>query len=360
MAEKEDNAPLPQYDRAKCKTEIGFYSTLFHLSEIGKQSVLPAIVKEYNRETGIAKVQPLVTYVTDTKQGEVLVPRVEYSVSVVRFAHGGFVIDAPLFVGDTGWLVAADRNAKDAKKANSSILDADQTDGDAKNEGYKRPTDDSLASFEWGFFIPDTWGDTELTKEDGLVIKDVGAKSQIILKADDISIKHGDSIITIKDGEISVSAKDSNLVVSEGKFKANNSRSSISFDNNGISVRVGDKKILVSEQSISASIGDVIAKVENAMAHVQVGKNRVALTDGAITLNGENDTITIDENGPRFSGRIDTLFNLITDIRYDYATNQLQQRVVLAKKRGDFIVSTGEKTDWVKVDGGQAVAEYKP
>ena len=177
--ENKDNTPLPQYDRGKCKTELGFFQTLFRLKEVDKQGAIPAIVRSYNRKTGIATVQPIVTYVVDTKEGEKLIPRGTYDVSVIRFAHGGFVIDAPLFAGDTGWLIAADRNAKDAKEANSKILNADQDDENPSNEGFKRPTDDSLRSFSWGFFIPDTWGDTELTKNDGLVVSGIVKDPQV-------------------------------------------------------------------------------------------------------------------------------------------------------------------------------------
>ena len=311
--ENKDNTPLPQYDRGKCKTELGFIQTLFRLKEVDKQGVIPAIVRSYDRKTGIATVQPIVTYVVDTKEGEKLIPRGTYDVSVIRFAHGGFVIDAPLFAGDTGWLIAADRNAKDAKEANSKILNADQDDENPYNEGFKRPTDDSLRSFSWGFFIPDTWGDTELTKNDGLVIKDVDEKNVIALNDGAIEIKRGDNIISISDNGITMKE------------------------------RSGNNKVIVSKSGITASIGN----------------NRVSVTNTNVTLQGPNDTITIDETGPRFRGPIDILLNLVTGLRFDLMSHQLQQRVVLAGKRGDFIVQLGDMTDWVKVDGGQAVPEYK-
>ena len=311
--ENKDNTPLPQYDRGKCKTELGFIQTLFRLKEVDKQGVIPAIVRSYDRKTGIATVQPIVTYVVDTKEGEKLIPRGTYDVSVIRFAHGGFVIDAPLFAGDTGWLIAADRNAKDAKEANSKILNADQDDENPYNEGFKRPTDDSLRSFSWGFFIPDTWGDTELTKNDGLVIKDVDEKNVIALNDGAIEIKRGDNIISISDNGITMKE------------------------------RSGNNKVIVSKSGITASIGN----------------NRVSVTNTNVTLQGPNDTITIDETGPRFRGPIDILLNLVAGLRFDLMSHQLQQRVVLAGKRGDIIVQLGDMTDWVKIDGGQAVPEYK-
>ena len=327
--ENKDNTPLPQYDRGKCKTELGFFQTLFRLKEVDKQGAIPAIVRSYNRKTGIATVQPIVTYVVDTKEGEKLIPRGTYDVSVIRFAHGGFVIDAPLFAGDTGWLIAADRNAKDAKEANSKILNADQDDENPSNEGFKRPTDDSLRSFSWGFFIPDTWGDTELTKNDGLVIKDVDEKNVIALNDGAIEIKRGDNIISISDNGITMEE------------------------------RSGNNKVIVSKSGITASSENAKAEIQNGIVSASIGNNRVSVTNTNVTLQGPNDTITIDETGPRFRGPIDILLNLVTGLRFDLMSHQLQQRVVLAGKRGDFIVQLGDMTDWVKVDGGQAVPEYK-
>ena len=327
--ENKDNTPLPQYDRGKCKTELGFIQTLFRLKEVDKQGVIPAIVRSYDRKTGIATVQPIVTYVVDTKEGEKLIPRGTYDVSVIRFAHGGFVIDAPLFAGDTGWLIAADRNAKDAKEANSKILNADQDDENPSNEGFKRPTDDSLRSFSWGFFIPDTWGDTELTKNDGLVIKDVDEKNVIALNDGAIEIKRGDNIISISDNGITMEE------------------------------RSGNNKVIVSKSGITASSENAKAEIQNGIVSASIGNNRVSVTNTNVTLQGPNDTITIDETGPRFRGPIDILLNLVAGLRFDLMSHQLQQRVVLAGKRGDFIVQLDDVTDWVKVDGGQAVPEYK-
>ena len=327
--ENKDNTPLPQYDRGKCKTELGFIQTLFRLKEVDKQGVIPAIVRSYDRKTGIATVQPIVTYVVDTKEGEKLIPRGTYDVSVIRFAHGGFVIDAPLFAGDTGWLIAADRNAKDAKEANSKILNADQDDENPSNEGFKRPSDDSLRSFSWGFFIPDTWGDTELTKNDGLVIKDVDEKNVIALNDGAIEIKRGDNIISISENGITMEE------------------------------RSGNNKVIVSKSGITASSENAKAEIQNGIVSASIGNNRVSVTNTNVTLQGPNDTITIDETGPRFRGPIDILLNLVTGLRFDLMSHQLQQRVVLAGKRGDFIVQLGDMTDWVKVDGGQAVPEYK-
>lgn len=164
---------LPQFDRAKIKTPAGFFRTLFRLHDIGREGVLPAIVKSYSPETGIATVQPLVDVVRENADNEeVLSRRPEYSVRVVRFMHGNCIVDSPLFSGDTGWLIAADRNCKDAIDANSRMLDGDQDWNDPKNKGPMRPSDNSLASFAWGLFIPDSWAKNDAPSTTGYRISD--------------------------------------------------------------------------------------------------------------------------------------------------------------------------------------------
>ena len=202
---------LPQFDRAKIKTPIGFFSTLFRLMRISEEFAIPAIVKEYDRNTGIVKVQPLVSNLADDiNNQEVEIPRSEYEVHVVRFAHGGYVVDAPLFVGDTGWLIAGDRNSTSAIKANSTILKEDQTDENSPNEGYKKPDDNSLKSFAWGFFIPDTWGITDFTEEDGLVVRG----QRISVESDHVTVECGENSASISKESVNIDTEKLFLMIS--------------------------------------------------------------------------------------------------------------------------------------------------
>lgn len=79
---------------------------------------VPAIVEEYNRETGTALVRKLPLRVSSANEIENEVPVI---VTVRREQHGGFLIDAPLFEGETGWLVSADLDTYTAKAFNSFI-----------------------------------------------------------------------------------------------------------------------------------------------------------------------------------------------------------------------------------------------
>lgn len=289
---------LPQFDRAKIKTPIGFFSTLFRLMRISEEFAIPAIVKEYDRNTGIVKVQPLVSNLADdVNNQEVEIPRSEYEVHVVRFAHGGYVVDAPLFVGDTGWLIAGDRNSTSAIKANSTILEEDQTDENSPNEGYKKPDDNSLKSFAWGFFIPDTWGITDFTDEDGLVVRG----QRISVESDHVTVKCGENSASI-------------------------SKESVNIDTEKCSIEI-------KEDYASVISGKYGAKIDGNGAIVQ----------------GPNDKISIDDNGLHHEGVIDEKRNVISAIEYDEDIGDLVKKSFSVSKRGDLIVDIDEETDWERL-----------
>lgn len=329
---------LPQFDRAKIKTPIGFFSTLFRLMRIGEESALPAIVKAYDRSTGIATVQPIAANVADNMDNEeVIIPRNEYDVHVVRFVHGGYVIDAPLFAGDTGWIIAGDRNCASAIDANSTILTEDQTEGNAPNEGSKRPDDNSLRSFAWGFFIPDSWGTTGLTAEDGLVVNgntiSVGAKT-ITITADEVSVTCGGNSVTVDEDSI---------VAETEKCK----------------ISIEDSVILSSSggQITASTDKDKKISIDGTQAQAVFGNYTLRLSDGAASISGKTDTVTLDDSGIHFEGPIDRKKTLVTDVRFDKNLHQLQKKTMLGGIRGDFIVALGAETGWIKAEGGQAVPE---
>lgn len=301
-----DEVMLPQFDRGCIETPVGFYDTLFRLVKIREEHALPAIVKDYDRATGIVTVQPIVANVAEDKnRNDIIIPRPEYKVHCVRFAHGGYVIDAPLFKGDTGWLVAGDRNATSAIKNNSTILSEEQGD-DGPNTGYEKPDDYSLGEFQFGFFIPDSWGNTGISGDSGLVVKG----KTITINGDAVTITSGNATVSISDASVNV--------------------------------KVGN--------------GSVVDATDNSVS-IRNNKYSVVASDSAVTMKGPSDTITIDGKGPHFIGDVDIKKTMVTDIKYDYNLHQLQKKTMLCSIRGDFIVALGDETGWTKVDGGQAVPE---
>ena len=136
------------------------FDAIMRFYEMRFESCLPAIVKDYNRNTHLALVQPLVNMVSS--KGEQM-HRADIIVPVRRIMYGEFMIDFPLNIGDTGWVIAGDRDSENALLANSS----DVTNGSNPNEGGQRPATRLLHKYRFGFFIPDRWGTINISTKDG-------------------------------------------------------------------------------------------------------------------------------------------------------------------------------------------------
>lgn len=276
----DNKSPIRTFDPGVVQTPIGFYRTLFRLHDAKKQHCLPAIVKSYDREKGIVEVIPLAKLVLQTEDGEEVKNRPTYTVPVYKVSQGGFSIDVPLFIGDTGWLFAGDRNTDTAREKNSSQIKEDESvddDGkfDGENEGAQRPDTLALGDFAWGFFLPASWSQTALSNDDGIVIT-----------------------YTPKPNE-----------------------------------------------------------TEAKPINIKVNKDGIKIVRGVEGENEDGDTIIIDKDGLRYEGKEDRKIEVITQLRYDLQSHQIQKKTVEQKVRGNFVVGVGKESDWTMIDGGQAVPE---
>lgn len=112
------------------------------------ETVMPAIVIEYDRNTHVALVQPLMRRI-DVERNQLVQPQIE--VEVRRIYSGDYLIDIPLHPYDTGWVVASERDATTVKAKNP--------DQEGKYNGADEPDTGVLHSYINGYFIPDRWGD---------------------------------------------------------------------------------------------------------------------------------------------------------------------------------------------------------
>lgn len=330
-----DQNPLPQYDRSALQSDINFYQSLFRLHDISREGVIPARVEKYNRTTGIARVRPIVNSVIDTVDGEKEIERPSYEVHVVRFAHGGFLLDAPLLVGDTGWLIASDRNCNTTIQKNSSIgtFGNESVSG---NEFISSPDDSSISKFSNGFFIPASWGEiddngTSLVikriDEDGDGTSIVIGEESLIIDGELIKIKSGNSSISLSDKDIRLTNKSSSCIVSAD---------AVSAFHDGASVEVKTNVIRASNR-----------------------RGHFSITESSSSIGYGSDNLIINDDGIHYEGLHDSVTNLVTDIRYNLSKHCLEQRSVVAKRRGDMIVNVSGKTDWYTVEDSEAVPEYK-
>lgn len=208
------------FDPAVAESDIGFFKAMFRIHDVARETAIPCIVRSYDAEKCRASVQPLVNNVVRNVDGEKEIERPTYEdVPVMRICRGGFSVSMPLFAGDTGILLALDRNCASAIEHNSSALSEEQTGKDGENKGPERPDDMSTASFANGVFIPFSF--SAQGSEDGkIVVKGVKEGSpSVSISANSVSVKFGGSEmsvdekgVTAKRGEDSVSLTDNGPV----------------------------------------------------------------------------------------------------------------------------------------------------
>ena len=136
--------------------------SLFDNFKVNLNVCVPAIVTKVNEDkTRMVTVQPIPNRKFRTESGLVDIKRGEVTVPCMTFIHGGYILSSPLFVGDTGWLIAGDRDAIEALKENSTIPQKDKSD----NKGPQSIESYSVNEFDFGFFIPDSWANLPETYE---------------------------------------------------------------------------------------------------------------------------------------------------------------------------------------------------
>lgn len=127
---------------------------------------LPACVYSYDRSTHTAVVMPLVKQAFYNGKWE-YIRKKTFKVSVRNIQCGGFTIDIPVFVGDTGWVFSSDRDTllvKQEGTLTNSVLDRDRPIAIVEDDYQQKPNTPTLHSFVHGFFIPDNWGGWETNR----------------------------------------------------------------------------------------------------------------------------------------------------------------------------------------------------
>lgn len=224
-----------QYDKGMLASDVGFLSTLRRLWNVTNESCLPAIVLGYNRQEHMATVAPLVKNVYEQKSSitgeltKVYSDRPSVSVPVIQFAHGAYEIDAPIFVGDTGFLIAGDRSSDGARAKNCTTLTGDQNPKEMKpNKGATAPDDFSLTRYASGFFIPCSFAQSSLVHGDGLIIRHVKNEEQTDVC---VTIRlNKDGIEVVTDKNISVKIDNDGIKISSPKYDTVDTLSNIRYD----------------------------------------------------------------------------------------------------------------------------------
>lgn len=130
------------------------------------ENAIPAIVKSYNRTKNVAVVQPAINDVATS--GET----VEYDtvcLPVFNYGGGGVLVNFPLEAGNTGWIVACD---KDISLYKQSLK-------------VSNPNTFQRHRFAFGWFLPDIVKGAVISGDDNgaLVIQTLDGATKITLKA---------------------------------------------------------------------------------------------------------------------------------------------------------------------------------
>ena len=263
----DSNFSLPTYGIGNNPSMDEVIAKFYHKLLIELQVMIPAAIVSYDRATHIAIVQPLNNRVDI--QGREL-QRAQMKVTVMRHYAGKYLIDFPLEVGDTGWVIACDRDSSAIKQYNPDV--------NGVMKGVNIPITGELHQYYFGYFIPDRWGDkyntdsehnAQLSKgeidEKRLVIQSADGSQRISIGQCDIKVYSTNTTInTTSDCIINADAA---VTVNAGAEVSVTSGADVSV--NAENVRVTAKAVNLETDSLEVSGG--IASKASASGTLSAG-----------------------------------------------------------------------------------------
>lgn len=164
--------PLISATSSDSKSESNAMAALLRANDYKFETMLPAIVINFDRTKNIATVQPLITWVDMSDNARA---RNQYAdLPVLSIGGGGFHISFPLTPGDLGWIKASDRDISQF----------------TKTLRMAKPNSGRSHKFEDGLFIPDVFRQYVINSEDSgaMVIQSTSGATRISLRGDNIKI----------------------------------------------------------------------------------------------------------------------------------------------------------------------------
>ena len=103
------NNPLaPSRNPTNNDSMVGMFNVVMEKFLQSIDDMLPAQIVAFDRATGMAQVQPLISIITT--DNTILQRAPVMSVPVLQIGGGGFMLNFPISSGDMGWLKANDRD----------------------------------------------------------------------------------------------------------------------------------------------------------------------------------------------------------------------------------------------------------
>ena len=283
----------------------------------------PAAVLSFDRASHIATVLPLCRRRTNTKQSITPMP---IRVHVWRYACGGVIIDLPVKVGDTGWLIAGDIDSTYAKEKNASF-------DPSGNEGSQEPQTNDIHRYRFGLFLPDSFCDFEDIEqygddpvigtydEDGVITPiDFGGDPDPTKCVTSLNEYTGDIVITAGDN-VSIEKE----TTSDGKkrIKISSTDTDTTYGA-GFGISINGSNVISSTFQAGTGINFLGTVINNSgVLSVNDITGEVTLSAGTnITISKSGNTITINGSGGDGFGMF----------KYDKATKSIGGGYVMAPR----------------------------
>jgi len=160
----DDEAPVTVSDFPMAPNDLRVAMTAFGEGLMRSMRIcFPCCVYSFDRTTHKAIVMPLVKQAF--YNGEwVYLRRMTFETTVRNIQAGGFTIDFPLYIGDTGWVFASDRDTMLLKREGgltNSVLEGNREISLIEDSYQQKPNTPIINSQSHGFFLPDNWGKWE-------------------------------------------------------------------------------------------------------------------------------------------------------------------------------------------------------
>ncbi len=160
----DDEAPVTVSDFPMAPNDLRVAMTAFGEGLMrSMRFCFPCCVYSFDRTTHKAIVMPLVKQAFYNGEWTYL-RRMTFETTVRNIQAGGFTIDFPLYIGDTGWVFASDRDTMLLKREGgltNSVLEGNRGISLIEDSYQQKPNTPIINSQSHGFFLPDNWGKWE-------------------------------------------------------------------------------------------------------------------------------------------------------------------------------------------------------
>lgn len=166
---------IGNYTPEDLRDPISAITQLIRNHDLNFECVLPAVVLSYDRVSNIVTIQGAINHI-DTDGNSI--ERVAMKVPCFNPCGNGIGLNFPLKQGDTGWVIASDRD----------------TDLFFKTLKREDPNTGKIHAFDFGYFVPDKISGFQINAEDedALVIQTLDNSSRISIKDGRIKITKDD------------------------------------------------------------------------------------------------------------------------------------------------------------------------